>query len=70
VAVRLRQDHPAFFAQQDRGGARRRPARWDAGILVRGPLPGLAAGNRRVADGNVRGGRGGDRRPVRLDGQA
>ena len=40
------------------------------GLLVRRPLPGLAAGDRRAADGHLRRRAGAGRRPVRVDDQA
>ena len=40
------------------------------GVLVRRPLPGLAAGHRRAGDGRLRRRAGAGRRPVRVDDQA
>ncbi len=54
ATFRQPQDHPTDLAQQDpRGPDRGLPRRHD-GLLVCRPLPGLAAGDRRPADGDVR----------------
>ena len=61
---------PEPLAQQDPGGAGRRLPDRHHGLLVRGPLPGLALRRRRAGD-RRRGRRGrAARRPLRVDAQA
>ena len=69
-ALRVAEDHAAHLAQQDAGGADRRLRRGDPGLLVRRPLPGLAARHRRPADGHGDRGDRADRGSVRLPDQA
>ena len=68
--VRPPPPRPGAVAEQDARGARLRLRRRHAGLLVRRPVPGLAARDRRAADGHVRRRARAGRRPVRVDDQA
>ena len=70
AAVRPSPAGPEPVAEQDGRGAGIRLRRRHDGLLVRGPLPGLAPGARRPPDGDVHRDPGARRRPVRVDDQA